>query len=116
MGAAMRFLGIKKKIHEVGFDEFCQAGLPNIFHPMNIVCVSHVLNLQFWVCADGGYGVLETYHISERPLNNYMAPAKRTNFRTQAEVVTALEGIRLRIVEAQRLSSGEENLNTDKEN
>ena len=40
-------------------------------HPMNIVAESRVLNLQFWVCADGGYGVLETYHISERPLNNY---------------------------------------------
>ena len=112
----MRFSEIKQNLYQIGFDDFCQAGSVSKFHPMNIVAECRVLNLQFWVCADGGYGVLETYHISERPLNNYMAPAKRTNFRTQAEVVTALEGIRLRIVEAQRLSSGEENLNTDKEN
>ena len=112
----MRFPGIKQKLYQVGFDDFYQAGSISRFHPMNIVAESRSLNLQFWVCADGGYGVLETYHISERPLNNYIVPAKRTNFRTQAEVVTALEGIRLRIVEAQRLSSGEENLNTDKEN
>lgn len=91
----MRFSEIKQKLYQIGFDDFCQAGSVSKFHPMNIVAESRVLNLQFWVCADGGYGVLETYHISERPLNNYMAPAKRTNFRTQAEVVTALEGIRL---------------------
>lgn len=83
---------------------------------MNIVAESRVLNLQFWICADGGYGVLETYHISERPLDNYRAPVKRTNFRTQAEVLDGLEQIRLRIEEAKRLNVGSVNLNTDKEN
>ncbi len=111
----MRFPGIKQKLYQVGFDDFYQAGSISRFHPMNIVAESRSLNLQFWVCADGGYGVSESYHISERPLNNYMAPAKRTNFRTQAEVVTALEGIRLRIVEAKRLTDESVNLNRDEE-
>ena len=100
MGAAMRFLGIKKKIHEVGFDEFCQAGLPNIFHPMNIVCVSHVLNLQFWVCADGGYRPRETYHIASRALDDVRAPTECTSFKTQTALIAGLEDIRQRIAAA----------------
>lgn len=82
---------------------------------MNIVAESRALNLQFWICVDGGYGVSETYHISERPLDNYNAPTKRSNFRTQAEVVAGLEQIRLRIEEAKRLNTESANLNTDKE-
>ena len=90
----MRFSGIKQKLHQVGFDDFYQAGSSSRFHPMNIVAESRVLNLQFWVCADGGYGVSETYHIAERPLDDCKAQTKQTNFRTQAELVTGLEQIR----------------------
>ena len=96
----MRFPGIKQKLYQVGFDDFYQAGSISRFHPMNIVAESRVLNLQFWVCADGGYGVSETYYIAERPLDNCNAPTKRTNCKTQAEMIAALEQIRLKIVEA----------------
>lgn len=51
----MKFLRIFKKIHEVGFDEFHQAGYPSIFSKMNIVAESKVLNKQFWICVDGGF-------------------------------------------------------------
>ena len=96
----MRFLGIKKKIHEVGFDEFHQAGSTSIFHPMNIVCESRVLNLQFWVCVDGGYRTRETYHIDSRPLDNMRAPTEHTKFKTQTELIAGLEDIRQRIAAA----------------
>lgn len=109
----VRFLGIKKKLFQVGFDDFYQAGSINKFRPMNIVAESRALNLQFWICADGGYGVSETYHISERPLDNCYGPAKRANFRTQADVVAGLEQIRLRIEEAKQLNTESANLNTD---
>lgn len=45
----MKYLGIKKKIHGIGFDDFYQAGYPNKFHPMNLVAISRVLNKQFWI-------------------------------------------------------------------
>ena len=109
----MRFSGIKQELHQVGFDDFYQAGSSSRFHPMNIVAESRVLNLQFWVCADGGYGVSETYHIAERPLDDCKAQTKQTNFRTQAELVTGLEQIRLRIAEANRLNGETKILNTD---
>ena len=111
----MRFLGIIKKLHQVGFDDFYQAGSTNRFHPMNIVAESRVLNLQFWVCVDGGYSCPETYHISERALNDYKAPTKRVNYRNQTEIIAGLEQIRLRIAEAVCLKGEATNLNTDKE-
>ena len=111
----MRFSGIKLKLYQVGFDDFCQAGSISRFHPMNIVAESRVLNLQFWGCADGGYGVSETYHISERLLDDCNAQSKRTDFRTQAELITGLEQIRLRIAEANRLNGEKKFLNADKE-
>ena len=111
----MRFPGIKQKLYQVGFDDFYQAGSISRFHPMNIVAESRSLNLQFWVCADGGYGVSETYHISETPLDDCNAPTKRTDFRTQAEVIAGLEQIRLRIAEAKRLTDESVNLNRDEE-
>lgn len=111
----MRFSGIKKELFQVGFDDFYQAGSINRFHPMNIAAESRALKLQFWICVEGGYGVSETYHISERPLDDYNAPTKRANFRTQAEVVADLEQIRLRIEEAKRWNIASSNLNTDKE-
>ena len=110
----MRFSGIKQKLYQVGFDDFYQAGSISRFHPMNIVAESRVLNLQFWVCVDGGYAVSETYHIAERPLDDWKAQTKRADFRTQAEVVTGLEEIRLRIAEANRLNGETKILNTDK--
>ena len=96
----MRFQGIIMKLHQVGFDDFYQAGSISKFRPMNIVAESRILNLQFWICVDGGYGVSETYYIAERPLDDYNAPTKRTNWKTQAEMIAALEQIRLKIVEA----------------
>ena len=111
----MRFLGIIKKLYQVGFDNFIQAGSTNRFHPMNIVAESRVLNLQFWVCVDGGYRCPETYHLSERALDDYKAPTKRVNYRNQTEVIAGLEQIRLRIKEAVRLKNEAANLNTDKE-
>lgn len=108
----MRFLQVFKKIHETGFDEFHQAGVPNRFHPMNIVCQSRVLNLQYWVCAEGGYNVRETYHIASRPLDNYKAPTERVDFETLAEMIAGLETIRLRIAEAM---CSDKNLLADKE-
>lgn len=110
----MRFPNIIEKLFQVGFDDFHQAGSTSRFHPMNIVAESRILNLQFWVCVDGGYGVSETYHIAERPLDDYRAPTKQVNFRTQAEVVAGLEQIRLRIAEA--IQGASPNLNIDKEN
>jgi len=86
----VRFAGIRQKIYQVGFDDFHQAGTISRFHPMNIVAESRILNLQFWICADGGYGVPETYHISERPLDNCNASTERTDFKTQAELIAAL--------------------------
>ena len=83
----MRFPGIRQKLYQVGFDDFYQAGSISRFHPMNIVAESRSLNLQFWVCADGGYGVSETYHISERPLDDCNAPTKRTDFRLCAALL-----------------------------
>lgn len=111
----MRFLGIIGKLYEVGFDNFSQAGSTNKFHPMNIVAESRVLNLQFWICVDGGYREPETYHISERALDDYNAPTKRVDCKTQAEVIAGLEQIRLRIAEAVRLKNEAANLSTDKE-
>lgn len=96
----MRFSGIRGKIYEVGFDEFHQAGSTSIFHPLYIVCESRVLNLQFWVCVDGGYRTRETYSISSRPLGNMRAPTERTNFKTQTELIAGLEDIRQRIAAA----------------
>ena len=96
----MKFSEIKKKLSRVGFDDFYQSGSISRFHPMNIVAKSRALNLQFWICVDGGYRASEAYHISERPLDNCNAPTKRANFRTQAEVVAGLERILLRIEEA----------------
>lgn len=101
----MRFLRIRDKIRQVGFDEFCQAGSTSIFHPMNIVCRSQALNLQFWVGAEGGYGVSETYHISTRPLNDCNAPGERMEYRSQSELIAGLEEIHLKIVAAIRLNA-----------
>lgn len=111
----MRFAGIRQKIFQVGFDDFYQAGSTSRFHPMNIVAESRILNLQFWVCVEGGYGVSETYHISERPLDNYHAPTQRINFKTQVEVIAGLEQIRQRIAAVKRLESKAVNMNTGKE-
>lgn len=99
----MRFQGIEKKIQLVGFDKFSQAGYPNKFHPMNIVCESKILNQQFWVCVEGGPGASKMYHIAHRQLDNYNAPSKRIECRTQKEMISVLESIRLRIAEAKRL-------------
>lgn len=104
----MRFLGVIKKLRQVGFDDFYQVGTPNRFHPMDIVAESRILNLQFWVCAEGGYGVPETYHISSRPLDNYHAPTQRSNFKTQAEMIAGLEDIRIRIAKSAQSRAGAE--------
>lgn len=96
----MRFSSIITKLYQVGFDEFYQAGSRNRFHPMNIVAESRILNLQFWVCVEGGYNVAETYYIASRPLDDMRAPTERTYFKTQTKLVAGLEDIRRRIASA----------------
>lgn len=96
----MRFSRIIMKLRQVGFDEFYQAGSRSRFHPMNIVAESRILNLQFWVCVEGGYNVAETYHIASRALDDVRAPTERTDFKTQTELIDGLEDIRHRIANA----------------
>ena len=80
---------------------------------MNIVAESRVLNLQFWVCADGGYGVSETQHIPESTLYACTAQTQQINFTTQPDLLTGLAQIRLRPAEANRLNGETKILNTD---
>lgn len=75
----MKYCAIKKKLYEVGFDDFHQAGLPNKFHPLRVVADSKMLNLRFWICVEGGY-MPKFYHISSRPLDKINAPSERITF------------------------------------
>lgn len=96
----MRVSSIIMKLRQIGFDEFYQAGSRNRFHPLNIVAESRILNLQFWICAEGGYNVAETYHIASRSLDDVRSPTERTDFKTQTELIAGLEDIQRRIARA----------------
>lgn len=93
----MKYLRIFKKIHETGFDEFYQAGYPDIFNKMNIVAVSKVLNKQFWICISGGFRGKDLYYIASRPLDNTNAECVRDYCENQSEIVEKLEEIRIQI-------------------
>lgn len=92
----MKYLGIKKKIHEIGFDDFYQAGYPNKFHPMNVVAISRVLNKQFWIRVEGGY-VPESYVLSHRPLDNVRASSSTVRFKRQRQLIEALDKVQQEI-------------------
>lgn len=87
-----KYLKIRKAIHEAGFDEFYQAGNVNHFSKMNIVAESAVLNIRFWICIDGGYGVKDKFYIARRNLSAD-DPAERTYYNNQEELAAALSEI-----------------------
>lgn len=89
----MAYQKIKKKLYEVGFDEFYQAGTTSIFHPMNIVATSKITNRQYWICVDGGYRCPESFHIAYRELNNVRAESTRIYCKNQTEMVEKLSDI-----------------------
>lgn len=93
----MDFLKIRKQIYATGFDEFHQAGSPSIFHKMNVVAESRVLNKQYWICVDGGYGVKDSFYIAFRPLDDTSAHTERIYCKNQTEVVNELKKIALQI-------------------
>lgn len=87
-----KYLKIRKAIHEAGFDEFYQAGDVNNFSKMNIVAESAVLNIRFWICIDGGYGVKDEFYIARRNLSAD-GPDKRTYYKNQGEIAAAINAI-----------------------
>ena len=95
-----KFNKIEKKLFEVGFDEFYQAGSKSIFHPLNIVATSKILNKQFWICVSGGYRCENTFHISFRELNNIKANSDRIDCKNQSDMVDELNNIKLKITNA----------------
>lgn len=93
----MKYSKILKKIHETEFDCFYQAGCPNRFSKMNIVAKSKALNMQFWICIDGGYRCKDTYYIASRPLNDTKTAAKRYYCEKQSDMVQRLDDIKNQI-------------------
>lgn len=98
----MEFSKIKKKLFEVGFDEFYQAGSINKFHLMNIVAKSSVTNKQYWICVDGGYRCEESFHVSYRNLDNSKALNKRITCKNQSDVIKQLNMIQIEISGAKK--------------
>jgi len=98
------FNKIIKKLNEVGFDEFYQAGVPNKFNPLNIVATSKVLNKQFWISVDGGYRCENSFHISYRELNNMKAKTNRIDCKNQTDIVNKLNDIQLNIMNIKGLN------------
>jgi hypothetical protein len=90
----MEFAKIKKKLFEVGFDEFYQAGSVNKFHLMNIVAKSSVTNKQYWICVDGGYRCEESFHISHRDIDNSKALNKRIDCKNQSDAKTEFNNLK----------------------
>ena len=93
----MEFSKIKNEIWKVGFDYFCQAGMPNKFHKMTIVAESKKLNLQFWICVEGGYYCKDEFYIAWRRLDDIKAETSRKYCKNQSEVVLYLKEIAERI-------------------
>jgi hypothetical protein len=93
----MAFQKIIKKLYEVGFDQFHQAGSVSFFHPLNIVADSKATNKRYWICVDGGYHCPNTFSISFRDLDNSNAPSTRIICKDQAGVVKQLNNIALEI-------------------
>lgn len=89
----MEFSKIKNELPKVGFDNFYQAGTVNKFHKMNIVATCKKLNMQYWICVDGGYYCKDEFRISYRPLDDIMAESKEIECKNQSEVVAELKKI-----------------------
>lgn len=89
----MEFSKIKNELWEVGFDDFYQAGSTSKFHKMNIVAISKKLNMQYWICVDGGYCCKDEFYISYRPLDDIRAKSERIECKNQSEVVAELRKI-----------------------
>lgn len=99
-----QFRKIEKKLFEVGFDDFHQAGCPNMFNPLNIVATSKVLNKQFWICVEGDYRCPNTFYIVYRNLDNSKANSTRIYCKNQSEIVDNLNNIQLNITNTQGLN------------
>ena len=93
----MAYQMIINKLHIVGFDEYYQAGSTSIFHPLNIVAKSKILDKQYWICVDGGYRCPTSYYIAHRDLSNTHAPTKRIKCKNQSEIVEQLDKIQSEI-------------------
>lgn len=91
-----KYLKIRKALYNAGFDDFHQAGSVNRFHKMNIVAESAVLDMRFWICIDGGYGVKDEFYIVQRKLSEG-GPDKRTYYNSQQEMASAIDEIGKRI-------------------
>lgn len=97
----MEFSKIRNYLWKVGFDDFCQAGSVSKFHKMNIVAESKKLNMQYWICVDGGYNCPDEFYILFRPLDNINAKSEIIYCKSQTEVVAELKKIAERINHAQ---------------
>jgi len=86
----MGYTKINRKLFDVGFDEFYQAGSPSKFHPMNIVARSESTNKQYWICVDGGYQCKEVFYVAFRDLDNTRSKTERIYCKNQSEVVEQL--------------------------
>ena len=90
----MQYLKIIKKIQDVGFDSFYQAGSVNVFSKMNIVAESTVLNMRYWICINGGYRCGDNYYIASRPLNDTNARSIRNYCKNQSDMIQKLNDIK----------------------
>jgi len=93
----MKYQKIIKKLQEVGFDEFYQAGSTSKFHPMNIIAKSEITNKQYWICVDGGYRCPNNFHIAYRDLNNVRGNTTIIKCKNQTEIVEQLNIIKKEI-------------------
>ena len=93
----MPYQKIVNKLHEVGFDEFYQAGSASVFHPLNVVATSKITNKQYRICIDGGYRCPESFHISYRELGTARAKVTRIPCKNQSEIVEQLGTIQVEI-------------------
>lgn len=93
----MKYSQIIKKIQNVGFDCYYQAGSINVFSKMNIVAESKVLNMQFWICINGGYRCKDTYYIASKPLNDTNAKSTRDYCKNQSDMIQMLNDIKNQI-------------------
>lgn len=96
----MEFSKIKNYLWKVGFDDFYQAGSISRFHKMNIVAESKKLNMQYWICVDGGYNCPDEFHIAYRQLDNINAKSERIYCKNQTEVIKELKKIAEKIKDA----------------
>jgi hypothetical protein len=94
---------IEKKLFEVGFDEFYQAGTKNQYRPLNIIAKSEILNKQFWVTVDSVYRSYDIFHIIYRDLNNTKAKQYKIECKNQTDVVEKLNNIQFDIITAKGL-------------